>query len=406
MLQRRLVRLTLILSGFLVYASVLPAAAQGTQPGRQAPMQRQSKPAWETRVRVGADEGRYDDNVFKLSDEQKSTLQNAGAAEALSGRFNDMEAKYDFVITPTLEIETVGPGMGGRKMALEAKVGFNVYTRNTARRHVEVDLSLAQSTSRNGRARVRFGFVPNYFQKNYLFDAVDGDGDGSISDAERVYRRGEYNTWDVSGDYRHRVLRGENTDVFIWGGVGFLTRTYGASFPARNRDVPYGDVGLRVERKRWEIDLSGGLAAVNTPRLNEVLLLDEPDFGIDFNGDGDTSDLNVRSVQLVDRTRTALRFEVDAEFELAKSTDLNLTYRRRQRKFLSTEMFDVAHLGRTDYRDVVNVALSFRLVAGLNMGIGYYYAAQDTNRIGDPGSVGETTDYRRNRASVVFRYGF
>ena len=211
MLQRRLVRLTLILSGFLVYASVLPAAAQGTQPRRQAPMQKES--TWETRVRVGADEGRYDDNVFKLSDGQTSTLQNAGVAEALSGRFNDMEAKSDFVITPTLEIETAGPGMGRRKMALEAKVGFNVYTRNTARRHVEVDLSLAQSTSRNGQARVRFGFIPNYFQKNYLFDAVDGDGDGVISAAERVYRRGEYNTWDVSGDYRHRVLRGENTDV-------------------------------------------------------------------------------------------------------------------------------------------------------------------------------------------------
>ena len=165
-------------------------------------------------------------------------------------------------------------------------------------------------------------------------------------------------------------------------------------------------MGLRLEGKRWEIDFSGRLAAVNTPRLTEVLLLDESGFGVDFNADGDTSDLDVRSVQLVDRTRTALRFEVDAEFELAKSTDLNLTYRRRQRKVSSTETFDVAHLDRTDYRDVVNVALSFRLVAGLNMSIGYYYAAQDTNRIGDPGSVGETTDYTRNRASVVFRYGF
>ena len=214
MLQRRLVRLTLILSRLLVCTPVLPAAAQGTQPGRQAPMQKKS--TWEPRVRVGIDEGRYDDNVFKLSDGQKSTLENAGAAEALSGRFNDMENKFDFIITPTLEIEAAGPGMGRREMALKAKVGFNVYTLNRARRHLEVDLSLAQSTSRNGRARVRFDFVPNYFQKNYLFDAVDGDGDGSISPAERVYRRGVYTTWDVSGDYRHRVLRGA-TDVFIWG---------------------------------------------------------------------------------------------------------------------------------------------------------------------------------------------
>ncbi len=94
-----------------------------------------------------------------------------------------------------------------------------------------------------------------------------------------------------------------------------MTRTYRAPFLARNRDVPYGDVGLEVEGKRWEIAFSGRLATVGTPRLNEVLLLDEPGFGIDFNADGDTSDLNVRSVQLVDRTRTALRFEVDAELE-------------------------------------------------------------------------------------------
>ena len=40
-----------------------------------------------------------------------------------------------------------------------------------------------------------------------------------------------------------------------------MTRTYEASFLARNRDVPYGDVGLRVEGKRWELDFSGRLAA-------------------------------------------------------------------------------------------------------------------------------------------------
>ena len=56
-------------------------------------------------------------------------------------------------------------------------------------------------------------------------------------------------------------------------------------------------------------------------------MLDEPGFGIDFNADGDTSDLEVRSVQLVDRTCTALRVEVDAKLELTRSTDLNLTYR-------------------------------------------------------------------------------
>ena len=135
-------------------------------------------------------------------------------------------------------------------------------------------------------------------------------------------------------------------------------------------------------------------------------MLDEPGFGIDFNADGDTSDLEVRSVQLVDRTCTALRVEVDAKLELTRSTDLNLTYRPRHRNFSSNETFDVAHLDRTDDRDVLKVALSFRLVAGLNMSTGYFYSAQDTNRIGDPGSVGETTDYTRTRASVVFRYGF
>lgn len=396
-----------VLAGLLWFA-ILPVAAQDAQRtdtaqpaspmGKEKKAKKKKSRSWKGSVRVRGD-FTYDDNLFLLSGDQKRDLENAGPAEQISGRFRNMTDAAAFIFTPVVEFELQGPGVAGRKLELKAETGYNIYFSNSERNHVELALSAAQATSKNGRTRLRFKLVPDYFQKNYLADATDLTG--SVTADERVYLPGRYREWEMMLDYRHRLLGGEDASLAAWIGAGYGRRRYDAPFIGRNRNVPLAAVGIDANvTKRWELDFRYEFAAADSPRTNEVVILDEADFGVDFNGDSDALDIDLRTVQAVDRTHSDQRFLAESQFELTKRLGFGLAYERRRRHYSSQERFDVAHNRRTDDRDVIEAVVLYKLVKGTWLRAGYAYARQQSNRAGDPGLLGEITDFRRNR--IVF----
>jgi hypothetical protein len=140
--------------------------------------------------------------------------------------------------------------------------------------------------------------------------------------------------------------------------------------------------------------------------VQEVMILNEPDFGVDFNNDGNTSDLSMRTVQFVDRRHHQQLFHVNAKLGSSERSFFTFGYERRLRTFLSKEPFDVIHNGRTDARDSLGVEFSSRVGRSLQLTAGYAYILQNSNLPNDPGATGEINDYKRNVAFMAMAYHF
>lgn len=398
---------SLLAVGALLLAACPNAIAQTSSDEKAANGPARAQKSWKAAIKVEAKQ-RYDSNVFLLSDKQQTRLQNAGPDEQISGRFNDMNSISDFIFTPGVKFLAEGPGIGGRKLGLEAGVNYDMYFRNPRRRHFNLEIAAAQNTSRNGRARVKFEYTPSYFYRNYLADATNFTT--SVLPSERVYKPDVYSQWDISVDYRHRLVDGK---AALLGRAGYLQRRNQApvgtftTFAGRDRNAPHFGGGLEFGLTRWwRVDGNYDLALVDSPRVQEVMILNEPDFNVDFNNDGNTSDLSLRTVQFVDRRHREHLFRFSTRLGIREKSYLEAGYDRRHRTFLSKEPFDIFHSGRTDNRDTIHIAFVAHLSRGLQFTTGYSHIIENSNRPNDPGIVGEVNDYKRNVGFVDLSYRF
>jgi hypothetical protein len=381
----------------LLLASCPNAVAKNSSGKKPA----KAEKSWKAAVKVDA-KGRYDRNSFLLSDHQKTKLQTAGPAEQISGRFKDMNSVHDYIFTPSVKFLAEGPGFGGRKLSLQAGVNYDMYFLNPRRRHFNIDLAAEQNTSRNGRARLKFEYTPKYFYRNYLADATNYTT--SVSPSERVYKPDVYSEWDITVDYRHRLAGGR---AALLARAGYLKRRNQAPFVGRDRNAPHFGGGVDFGlTKWWRVDGNYDLALVDSPRVQEVMILNEPDFGVDFNNDGNTSDLSIRTVQFVDRRHRDHLFRAGMKLRIREESYFEFGFERRHRDFLSKEPFDVFHNGRTDNRNTFHLAFVSHLNDSLQFTTGYNYIFENSNRPNDPGVVGEVNDYKRNVGFVGLSYRF
>ena len=137
-----------------------------------------------------------------------------------------------------------------------------------------------------------------------------------------------------------------------------------------------------------------------------ILLLDEPGFNQDFNGNSTTTDLNVRVVAPVDYSRREHNLGAKLRFTLGRRSDLAIDVAHRSRRFTSAEPLDVSNHGRKDSRNQVGAELDHGLGKHLDLRLGATWARQKLNRTGDPGALGEVDDYTRRVATFGLAYGF
>jgi hypothetical protein len=354
-------------------------------------------------LRLGAE---YDNNLFLLSTSKKDDVANPSAAAVTSGRYAEMESANDVLTTMSAGLSLKGPGLFGRSSLVSPEVAYELYARNTARSNVSLGLSLQQDLSAGSRVRFKGRLMPSYFARNYMADAVDQDLSGSITPEERVYATGEYRESELGADYRLRLAKStkkHGIGASLQVGGGYYDRSYDAPFAGRDLHGPILGAELLMELgRRISFEVSYDYSSLSATASNQVLLIDEPDFGQDLNGNGTASDLNARVLTMVDRSKREHSLGASVLLELSRPVDLSLGYEHRWRRYTSAQSLDVVNRGRRDQRDQVSADLRFRLAKDLRLRLGAVHAVQDLNRAGDP--AGEIDDYTRSQARLGLGY--
>ncbi len=357
---------------------------------------------WKTKGRVKM-VLEYDNNVFNMSPSQQQRFQANDPADEASGRYEDMEDVGDFMIVPSLAMEARGRGMFGKKAKVGLALGYEQYLRNTRKSRGKLGVAVTQSLPK-GIVKLKGSYIPRMFKKNYLVDGIAA-ADGSVHRGDRIYDAGICSKWRIDVGYSVRVVKKKKTGLFGVVGkmeVGMGGRDFDEShFRGRDRDTRYFGVGVEVDfKKGWEIGVRYLNESADSPVAREVLLLDEYDFGEDFNGDGDSLDANIRQEKNVDRSYSADGVDLTVKGRIKKRIGVSFGIGYRKRDFSSSELYD-GYRGRDDKRWEVNGGVDYKIRAGLHLVAGCGYVVQRTSGIDVTGDV---VDYRKFYAGIGIIY--
>jgi hypothetical protein len=393
---------SLAASAVIVSALIAASAAHAQETRKKEPPPRLRPPArgtsWEAGWRARADL-RYDSNVFQLDPKDEDRLEAGLPADDASGRHDDMESVDDEVLAPRLRFEARDPSPLGRRLDAWAELEYEQYVENPRRSHAEASLGVQQGLGARGRIGLELDLSPRTFQKNYLADGIDADGDGDVSASERVYRAALYREVEARLDYRHEIVPRGAAQPFGLDGVvaiGWRDQDFNAAFDGRDESGPSLALELRfgwAKTARWSVGWR--LEEVSSPAATEVRVFDEPEYGMDFNGDGDALDNNIRRDVRVDRSHRANRFGGAVEVTVAPGVDVELSYWRVRKAYTSDEPLDFSNRGREDDRHEIGLAVKFAIDKGWDARIGWQRLQQDTDRPADPNAT-ETLDYERD----------
>jgi hypothetical protein len=269
-----------------------------------------------------------------------------------------------------------------------------------------LEASLRQGLWEGGAFEVSGRFVPKFFRRNYLIDGIP-DGTGAVPPEARIYRAGVYREAEGAAALEQRLLKKKRTGAFGLTariGAGYIDRSFqDIRFRGRDRQTLALDAGLRADFKGgWEIAFAYARENAESPIATEVLLLDEPDFLIDFNNDGDVLDQDVRAEESVDRSFNADIWEGILTAPIGKKGDLTLTVSRRSRRYLSQQEFD-GYRGRLLKRWVIGAEFKSRLSSTLSLVIDYRYHIQKASSVD---LTGDEDDYSKHLIQAGLRFSF
>ncbi|HKW39758.1 MAG TPA: hypothetical protein VJN39_00790, partial [Gemmatimonadales bacterium] len=247
-----------------------------------------------------------------------------------------------------------------------------------------------------------------YFYRNFMADAVDRNGDGVIQSGERIYAAGTYRDTRVELGYRQSLIR--STEARGFGAaleldVGREVRTYEAPFGQRSYRGPSVGAALALDLTRsLALDVGYTRASLRSTPDSAVLLLDEPDFNRDLNGNGTTTDVNVRSVQMVDFSRMEQDLDLAVRGDVSNGVTARVHYEHRWRSFPSAQPFDVLNNSRRDRRDFLGLELSLRAGPHAHFSVGGDVEIQKVSRSLVPSLTEDVTAYKRNRVYAGWRF--
>ncbi len=395
----------------LLVAAIIPTALASQQP---APVTRPADRAQKNEsVKFQPSlsiEGEFDNNTFLLTPARKRAVNDPSAADLASGRFTGMESADDIIVQARAGIGIATPGLGGRTLTLSPALQYDHYAKNNERSHLTASVALAQALARGMRTRLEASYTPSYFPKNYLRDAIDANGDRRIAPEERRYAPADYSAMDVELAHRLRLRKSTKRSplgVELELGAGYYSRSYDEPFGGRDLSGPSFRSTVDIAPgRRVDFTLEYDLEMRSADEGQEVLILNEADAGRDLNGNGNATDLEVRTLQLVDRSRREHELGAGARFGITRRTDFRFGYGLRFRDYSSQQPLDLGHRDRRDTRHELRGELSTRIARGLRFTTGARYARQTTNRLFDPDQTDEAADYSRIRGFSGLRLEF
>ncbi len=357
----------------------------------------------------------YNSNIYKLSAAQKARRDANSTSSQTSGRFADMESTDDFINVPEVEFSLKGAGLGGMNLQFKPRVAYNVYAQNQEKNFLELGLEIKQDVSKHGAFSLDFGYAPDVFKKDYLSEAIDTSGDGIITADERVYSKATYNDKSIVASYRHRLWKrpkgtaGSSELKKVYGKVfaGFDKRDYDGSFDStRSTDDLLAGAGVNMEFGGGaELAFKYTFENITADVASEVMILDEPSFGVDFNSDSDILDTNARTVQNVDRSHNDHTLGLKGRINLSPGWYAEVTYDLRFRFYKSEETFDVTRVDRTDVRHKIGVGVKGDLSKDWSLGVGWQWTHNEAARDGLAAiNQADTKSYDRHVVSAVISY--
>lgn len=398
------------LSACLLFSAALSAQSPDSQSAsRTGKAPKASRTAgWRVEVESNA-AAEYDNNIFLLSPTQRASVASPSAGATSSGRYQGMESASDVIGVGSIATRLHGPGARGRTLEITPEISYEFASRNRLRREAAGALSVAQSLGGGRRIRLKAGSTPSHFSRNYLSDAVDADANGSISSGERIYRRGQYGEYSIVGDLRLPLAANssKSAPIVLAAGGGYYARSYDAPFAVRDLSGPTASVSLDIGQKSpVELELTYDLAVLSAATgVQQVVLLDEPVYSVDFNGNGTTTDLSARAAVEIDRSRLEHQIGGTLVFDTGRRVDASLGFDYRIRSFRSTLPYDEDNAGRRDNRSGIRGSLRAKMKKGVYLSTGVKFLTQSTNRpLGS--TVGEETDYKKIGASVGLNASF
>ncbi|HEX2680004.1 MAG TPA: hypothetical protein VHQ03_01775, partial [Candidatus Dormibacteraeota bacterium] len=313
-----------------------------------------------------------------------------------------------YITVVRLGVGAEGPGLSGRTLSVRTEARYDFYALNAKRRNLDLSFAIAQAFPHHGHLQLRGRFVPSYFYRNFMADAIDLNGDGTIESNERIYAAGTYSDARLMLGYRQWLIRSTAAQPFgaaVEVEVGTVTRTYEAPLRYRSYRGPEVAGALTLDFTRSVgFELGYRRASLTSTPDTAVLVLNEPDFNRDFNGDGTAVDLRVRTVQMVDFSRLEQELVLRLRAELARGVAARLYYQHRWRHFPSIQPYDVYNNSRWDRRDWAGAELGVRVRPRVAFTVGADVETQKVTRSLVPSLTGEITDYTRTRVYAGWRY--
>ncbi|MFN2566087.1 MAG: hypothetical protein ABR499_13910 [Gemmatimonadaceae bacterium] len=359
---------------------------------------------------VVASETEFDNNVYLLSPGKRDDVGAPSTADEASGRYTGMKSASDVITTARGALVIKGAGIGGQPLQITPAAAYEFYAINAERRNTTLRLSVEQELPRGSRAEFRARMTPSYFKRNYLADAVDANGDGSIAPAERVYAPAIYRETGLSAAYRFRLDKSTKKSPFgakLEFTAGYYGRVYDAPFAARDMSGPTARASLFLDlTRRMALDLDYGFESLSASPAREVMLLDEVDFGRDFNGNGSSNDVSARANELADHSRREHSLGGTMRFDLPHRATLAVAYAHVRRRNTSTEAYDVSNNGRRTSRNDFGAELGVRLTRDVRLTAAAETTGQSLNRTSDVAGTVDETDYKRHRAKLRLSYEF
>lgn len=406
---RVLARSLLLTAACASWVGAAPEEPAGEPKVKASKTKQDKKKDWAWDVDLGV-RGRYNSNVFRLSDRTLDRYDADRESDETSGRFDRMSATDDFVVTPQGEIRLSGSGLGGRNFKAWFGFEYDYAVRNSVMRHPRFELSASQKLGKGRKMGLELEYAKGRFRRNYLAGSTDLTG--SVSSSERRFRRGTFDSAEFLASYEQRLWERKKgkkrkksrlaklglRSVVAHGRLGYARRSYD-HFSNRNRNELRFGTGLDSRiGKRWRVELDYELRSIYTANNREFLVLDESDFGIDLNGDFDAVDQNVPSAERVDRSRLDHTVTLEMGWKPAKRIGLKAGYAFTFQDYRSDERFDLTYNARSDERHRVFGELEWRFAKRWAAALSGDWSDEQSSRL-DMGDEPEETSYSRYRVS-------
>ena len=318
-----------------------------------------------TELRVFSEIGlEYSDNVFALTDDQISTMNENDPDDIISNRYKGMDSLSDYIIKPRVGIKWDLESPFGGKLRLTSWLRYNHYFKNNDSGFPEGGIILKNSIGEKGVFTLEGNFLYGFKKKNYLSSVSDVNGNGNISKDERAYSAAIYDDYEGIIGYKHEFIKDKDkilSELHIEPFAGYTVRAYNSCFENRDKDTAFGGVDVKLEFiNRIDLGITYKYESVSSPGNVELVLFDETVSGIDVNDDGSIRK-NAPFYTSVDRSSDRYTFKIDSSVKLTKDITFSLGCSKRTSEYTSDNPLDIEHYNQKAYRKKYKSGISYDL---------------------------------------------